>query len=264
MLQPGASALHSLLILACGASPARDPSEALEKGVAEFKAGYETWDRARLENAASIFGAVADAHPDFYEAHYWLGVARFHVALHWVGDGKNKRDRAEIRRALDDAVAPLERAVALNANDCEAHAVLGTLTGLRIAATPTSALRLGRKVLDYNRVALQNGPDNPRVNYLIGTSYFHAPGFLGGREKGLEYFLKAKASFEAEAVTDLPPLQPAWGYGSCLTFIGRTYLLLGQPRQAKDYFTKALSVNPQDKLAQKALQDMGALTAEND
>jgi len=52
-------------------------------------------------------------------------------------------------------------------------------------------------------------------------------------------------------------MKPTWGYSSCLTFIGRTYQGMGRTKQAETYFRKALSANPQDKLAQKGLKALG-------
>lgn len=231
--------------------------ELLETGIERFNVGYGAWDRARFAEAAEIFRQACTEQPDSYEAHYWLGAARFHIVLHRQGDQEDPADPAESRRLISEAAAPLKRAVKLNGRDSEGHALLGTLVGIQIAGNPKSSLWLGPKTTYHKRHALRNDPRNPRAHYLIGTSYFHAPGILGGREKGLEFFLKAEKLFEEEAKEARQPTQPTWGYSSCLTFIGRTYQDMGRSKEAEAYFRKALSVNPQDKLAQKGLEALG-------
>ena len=64
----------------------------------------------------------------------------------------------------------------------------------------------------------------------------------------------AETLFEAEAKTTAAPLDPRWGYDSCLTFLGRTCELLGQRKEAVDYFRKALAMHPADHLAKEGLK----------
>ena len=248
--------LAALLIVANAASGA-DLQDLLETGTDQFNAGYLAWDRSKFARAAEIFEQACAEQPDSYDAHYWLGAARFHIVLHSLGDKGQPAKLAETRRLIRDAVLPLKRAVKLNGRDSESHALLGTLAGIQIAGNPKSAFWLGPKVMYHRRHALRNDPENPRAYYLIGTSYFHAPGILGGREKGLEFFLKAETLFKEASKEARQPLQPTWGYSSCLTFIGRTYEGMGLTTEAETYFRKALSVNPKDRLAQKGLEALG-------
>jgi len=60
--------------------------------------------------------------------------------------------------------------------------------------------------------------------------------------------------FGTEAKATAAPLDPRWGYDSCLTFLGRTYELLGQRKEAADYFRKALAMHPADHLAKEGLK----------
>jgi len=248
--------LAALLIVANATSGA-DLQDLLKTGVNKFNAGYLAWDRSKFERAAEIFEQACTEQPDSYEAHYWLGTARFHLLLHRMGENGELAELQEGQRLIRDAAVPLKRAVKLNRLDSESHALLGTLAGMQITCNPKSALWLGPRVAYHRRHALRNDPKNPRAHYLIGTSYFHAPGILGGREKGLEFFLKAEKLFKDESENDRQLIQPSWGYSSCLTFIGRTYEAAGLRIEAAAYFRKALSVNPQDKMAQKGLKALG-------
>ena len=257
MTSPGAASLWAVILLAATATSGTNVRQLLETGIEQFNAGLGAWDRAQLAEAAESFQQACNKHPDSYEAHYWLGAARFHIVLHRLGDKGDPANRAETRRLIGEAAAPLKRAVKLNGRDSESHALLGTLIGLQIAGNPKSALWLGPKTTYHKRHALRNDPENPRAYYLIGTSYLNAPGILGGRETGLEFLLKAENLFMEESKKPPQPMRPTWGYSSCLTFIGRTYQEMGRTKQAETYFRKALSVNPQDKLAQKGLNALG-------
>lgn len=248
--------LAALLIVANAASGA-DLQDLLKTGTDQFNAGYLAWDRSKFARAAETFEQACTEQPDSYEAHYWLGAARFHIVLHRLGDEGQPAKLTETRRLIRDAVLPLKRAVKLNGRDSESHALLGTLAGIQIAGNPKSALWLGPKTTYHKRHALRNDPENPRAYYLIGTSYFNASETLGGREKGLEFLLKAENLFREESKKPTQPMQPTWGYSNCLTFVGRTYQHMGRDKQAETYFRKALSVNPQDKMAQKGLKALG-------
>jgi tetratricopeptide (TPR) repeat protein len=249
--------LCSLPLFGAGAPTGDTPSDRLKSGVGQFNAAYSAWDRKGFEAAARTFQEACAAFPESYDAHYWLGAARMHLLLHRLGDKDNPPEREEAGRLMREAVAPLERAVALDPGDSEAHALLSTLLGMQIAHNPPAALWLGRKTLDYRRCALRNDPRNPRAHYLLGTSYFHAPALLGGREKGLEHFLEAERLFEAESRLDRDPLRPAWGRDSCLSFIGRIYSAMDDPEKAEKYFREALALNPQEKMARKGLESLG-------
>lgn len=257
MTSSGAASICSVILLTASATSGASAKQLLETGIEQFNAGYCAWDRTQFANAAEIFQQACTEKPDSYEAHYWLGTARFHIALHRLGDKLDPVDPAEIRRLISEAAVPLKRAVKLNGRDSESHALLSTLIGIQIAGNPKSALWLGPRTTYHKRHALRNDPENPRAYYLIGTSYFNAPGILGGPEKGLQFFLKAEKLFEQESEEAPQALQPTWGYSSCLTFIGRTYQHMNLTNQAATYFRKALSVNPQDKLAQKGLRALG-------
>ena len=93
----------------------------------------------------------------------------------------------------------------------------------------------------------------PRVQYLLGMCQFHTANKPAEWQAALQTLLKAEKLFEAEAKTIAAPLDPRWGYDSCLTFLGRTYELLGQRKEAVDYFRKAVAMHPADHLAKEGL-----------
>lgn len=223
------------------------------RGIAAFEAAYRAWDAQRFREAAALLEDACEADPASYPAHYWLGAARFHLLLQRLGDETDPPERKEKITLLTDALAPLETAVALNPASSEAHALVSTLLGMRIAAQPHMAPWLGRRVMEHRRLALEHGPKNPRTQYLIGSAYFYMPAILGRDDRGLKYFLAAEQLFAQEAASPPTPLEPTWGYGTCLTFLGRLYADAGETRRAAEYLERALALNPEDKLAKKYL-----------
>jgi tetratricopeptide (TPR) repeat protein len=228
----------------------------LQGGIDEFNRGYDEWNVERFHRAAEIFEGEITREPANYLPYYWKGVAQFHMILFYYGDGEQPKDEEKVKASIAAALATLEQAVALNANDSESYALLGVITGMKIAERPVSAVWLGSKVMKYKKQALASDPENPRVHYLTGTSYYHAPGILGGREKSLEHFLKAEELYEREISAGKDPLQPQWGYSTCLAFTAKVYVKAEEIKRAEAYYAKALRVNPNDKLAQKGLADL--------
>lgn len=228
------------------------PAESLvATGIVEFTAAYQAWDEAGFARAAGIFGQACAKETNSGTNVYWKGVAEFHRLLHLLGTPTNQ---VAATKALHDALATLTLAVKLDERNAENHALLGTLYGMSIAESPVRAVWLGRRVMNEQAKALEFGPTNPRVQYLLGMSHYHAPAMWGGKSEALACLLKAEKLFTAEAEQPAGPVAPRWGRSNCLAFIGKTYDALGQPAEAEKYFRKALAVNPHDKLAQSEME----------
>ncbi len=243
-----------LLLTSTGVYPSQLQGQ-LEHGVELFYEGYRAWDRERLSEAVNLFQKVCETAPEDYLAHYWLGVARFHVLVHRQGDTKRSLENREFGHLLRETRKALEKAAELKQSDSEAHALLGTLAGMEIARHPSHALWLGPAVLRHKRHALRHGPDNPRVHYLLGAAFVQGPGFLGGAEKGLPHLLRAAELFQVPVALHGKPRAsaPTWGHEHCLTLLGQTYEHLGNLDKAAQYFRNAIALNPQNKLAQRRL-----------
>jgi tetratricopeptide (TPR) repeat protein len=143
--------------------------------------------------------------------------------------------------------------VKLDPRHAESHALLGTIYGMKIDGNLVRAAWYGPRVEKHRKAALEFGAENPRVRYLLGTCQFFTAKKPAAWREALATFLAAEKLFTAEAQRPTAPLEPRWGYTSCLTFIGRTYEQLGQRKEAEDYFRKALARQPSDHLAKKGL-----------
>ncbi len=248
---------HWLFILAMLSTlfvRAESPADKLAlAGVAEFTAAYQAWDDGRFAAAAELFRQASTNRTDSSTNFYWLGVAHFHRMLQLQNQPETATNKAAARGDMDAALAAFVRAVKLDPRHPESHALLGTLYGMKIDGNLVRAAWFGPRVEKHRKAALEFGAQNPRVLYLLGTCQFHTAKKPAALREALATLLKAEKLFEAETKVAPGPLDPRWGYATCLTFVGRTYELLNQPKEASEYFRKALARQPSDHLAQAGL-----------
>lgn len=224
-------------------------------GIAEFTAAYQTWDGDRFAMATKLFQQASASSTATATNFYWLGASEFHRMLQLRGNPVSTDDADA---ALDSAVDALTAAVKLDENHAESQALLGTLYGMKINGSLLRAAWFGPRVAKYQAGALKSGATNPRVQYLFGMCQFHLAKKPAAWQEALTTLLGAEKLFEAEVRTAAAPLGPRWGYDSCLTFIGRTYELLGRRKEAGEYFTRALVMHPADHLAREGLKRVSA------
>lgn len=244
------------MLMLCSVLLARAESAADQltaAGIAEFTAAYQTWDGAGFAAAAETFRRATTAASATATNFYWLGVAEFHRMLQLQNAPGSETNKVARAVAMESAVAALTAALKLDERHAESHALLGTLYGMKIDGNLLRAARFGPRVAKHRSAALKFGADNPRVQYLLGMCQFHTATKPAGWREALATLLAAEKLFQAEAKTAAGPLDPRWGHDSCLTFIGRTYELLGQPKEAGDYYRKALAIRPANLLAKEGL-----------
>jgi tetratricopeptide (TPR) repeat protein len=223
-------------------------------GVREFMAAYQDWDDQRFAASADLFRRANARDPGKVVYHYWLGAAEFHRMLRLSGQPGSSDLGPGGEAARDAAIEALKRAVDLDEAHAESQALLGTLYGMMIDGNLIRALRFGPRVSKCQKRAMEHGPNNPRVRYLLGMGQFHTAKKPAAWREALDTLLKAEKLFEAEQETPTGPLDPRWGHASCQTFIGRTYEILGESRRAATYFRKALVRQPSDHTAREGLQ----------
>ncbi len=245
------------LALAGSMRAAEEVSSALAAGVAAFQEGYQAWDTGRLTTAAAALRQCATNQPDSGPAWYWLGVAEFHRTLALRGDPDAPTVSPQATAANQAAVQALERLLQLDPAHAEAHAMLGTLYGLRIRDNAWRGLRWGSRVNRHRQQALRHGPDNPRVCYLLGACHLQTARGAAELRKALDALEKADRLFAAEADQPAGPLQPRWGRASALWFLGRTQEALGDREAAARSYRQALALQPANHLARTRLARLG-------
>jgi tetratricopeptide (TPR) repeat protein len=214
------------------------------RAVAEFNSAYGSWSSDRFQTAAELFEQAGRSAPGDGVYHYWAGAAQFHRMLTLQRSPATNKRSDQADQAMTAAIEALSQAIKHDPKHAESHALLGTLYGMRIGGNVFRAAKYGPRVQKHMRQALDLGPGNPRVYYLVGTSRLHTADKPAERKQALEYLLKAEKLFEKESERPPEPLEPRWGYGSCLTFIGRAYEALGERHTANKYFDKAAEKHP--------------------
>jgi hypothetical protein len=233
---------------------ADENSESLTRaGIKEFAAAYDKWDAAGFVTAAGLFQQACVSRTASCTNYYWLGAAQFHRMLQLQSLPPSRTNTLAAAAAMDAVLAALEIAVELDERHAESHALLGTLYGMKIGGNLLRAARFGPRVARHQKKALAFGAQNPRVRYLLGTCQFHTAKKPSSQREALATLLAAEKLFAAEAQRPVGPLAPRWGRSSCLTFIGRTYELLGQRGEAANYFRQALTEHPADFVAKEGL-----------
>ncbi|MDX1679401.1 MAG: tetratricopeptide repeat protein [Akkermansiaceae bacterium] len=230
-------------------------ADSLQEGIDTFRKGYRNWDSATLWNATRDFQKAVKAKPKSAQAHYWLGTAHFHRMLQIESRPTTKKLEKAAKGDREDAIEALQDAVELDDSLAEAHAMLGTLYGMKIDGI-TSGMRYGRRVKKHQELALKHGKDNPRVQYLLGVALLKTAENHADRKKALEALHKARELYEAEAKKARGKDEPAWGRDACLAFIGKAYSELHNAGKARVYYRKALAVRPNNKMAKKGLANL--------
>jgi tetratricopeptide (TPR) repeat protein len=251
---PGTSAMLKLLLAAAISAPchAAPRTNELVGAVETFRVAYFAWDADGLQDAADRTAALCRRNPRWAPAQYWCAVCEFHLALQ-AAERKDGASRKAAAGHLDRAETCLERLLELDPGHGEAHALLGAVQGMRIAGNRLSAVWRGPAVKRHQGRALKLAGGNPRVHYLAGCSFFHAPALLGGRRKGLKHFHAAEKLYAAEQAATPHPLAPRWGRSSCYAFLGKTYEDEGKRERAVDYYRRCLAINPRNRIAIKGL-----------
>ncbi len=232
--------------------------QALQQGTALFDSAYNAWDDSLFLQAERHFIDMAQRYEQSHLPYYWQGVANFYLVSYTLFGLQRDRNTDAAREYIRRGLASLDRALDRKPGDAESLAMWGTLTGMRIYLSPMRAPFLGPSVMQAIQNAMQADSTNPRVHYLVGVSYYFTPAVLGGGvDKGLSYMRRAEELFEREDRAPSDPLEPRWGYSTCLGFIAQAYERKGRVQKARTYYRKALRVNPQDKMARMGLRRLG-------
>ena len=226
----------------------------IAKGVAIFNEAYDSWNETQFKKADSYFQKIKSKYTQNYEPFYWLAVVNFYLVTFYLFGFEKDYSKKTAEIHLKEAIAYAKKAIRLNPVDAESYALLGTMNGINITFKPMTAVMVGSSVSKNIKNAQELAPQNPRVLYLVGMSYYHTPGVLGGGfRKGLSYLQQAEVFFQAEQKKNLELHIPQWGFSTCLSFIGNIYLKKDMFSEAKQYYTKALDINSFDKQAKMGL-----------
>ncbi|MCS7089907.1 MAG: bacterial transcriptional activator domain-containing protein [Verrucomicrobiota bacterium] len=222
-------------------------------GVELFYAAYRDWDADRLASAEQLLEQTLEGTPGSWLGWYWLGVVRFHRFLMTACRDTETYSIASCRDLWNRAVRTLDETVRLRPPDAESHAMLATLYGIRCRESRWRAWWYGPLVVKHQEVALANGVDNPRVQYLWGAACLATARSDSDWQLASERLRRAEALFEVEAREATDPQKPRWGRPSALTLLGEACERQGHWQEAARWYSKALHLQPGNQRARAAL-----------
>jgi tetratricopeptide (TPR) repeat protein len=198
--------------------------------------------------ACTILQQVVAAEPDNHLARYYLTYAQQWAVIY----GMTRKDPALIAEHLDKGIEQGEKLLKVRPDWAEPRVVLSTLYGLKITINKLSAISYGLKVENLISDAQKLSPENPRVLYVLGNSYFHKPGLFGGSaKKACDIWARGAALYEREqkdraikGIVASQVLEPDWGQMETYAWLGQCYDYLGDLKNAHAIYKRALLVNP--------------------
>ncbi len=238
---------------------ADESSDLMVRGIDCFNSAYNHWDEKEFLSSLDLFKEASRAGQNDGLAEYWSGAVYFFLAQYNLFTYEKPTYKKQGIENVKKGIEALTRSIELAPDFSESYALRGVLRGILIKMKPSSVFTQGRKVGKDRDKALALDRFNPRVHYLTGVSFWHAPEILGGRDKALKPLLEAEKLFEKEKKKAKGKLLPSWGQSTCLAFIGDMYLEQNKISNASEYYNKALEINPEDPLAKRGLKKLGSL-----
>lgn len=214
-----------------------------KEGVGYLEKGKEVYDLESLLKAQRIFEDLIAQYPQNYLYHYYLAKVNCEISniFYWE---KNDKNRARI--CVEKGIEEVKKSIELNDDYAEAHLLLATLYGHKIAyANSLKAIlygpKYGPKIEEEFERAFDLDPDNPDLYLQWGMSDLHKPKFFGGgTDKAIEKFKKALS------------LKPE--FADAYICLGIAYKREGDIKRAKEYLEKALSISPNNRWAKIELE----------
>ena len=217
--------------------------------------GYFTEDTRSLHNLVEPLGSNDSR--DRLKS-YYAGLLAYRLTLLAQAQAdqaavrRNDRSKNEARQTVERCVGALDQALEVQSNFAEALALqsacLGMLADLSTWRAPLAAPKSATQL----RKALQIAPKNPRVLLLDAiTDYEHTKVPGGDAEHPCIKFKAVAALFDAERA-DVDQV-PGWGAAEAYMWLGRCYLDVGNPNEARDALERALLIAPEFGQARRLL-----------
>lgn len=223
---------------------------ALADRAAVIQYAAQTGDVRRLVELSDAL-AGASARGDLQVlVHYYSAYAAYRAA--------ELDDDLEFRVGimLDRCIEQARRAIRLDREYAEAHALIGACHGLAAARRPLAAIVAGNFAARELRRAVSLAPDNPRVILLNAvTQRRRASGDAFRQEQVERQLREALRQFEsALASTDVGA--PDWGEAEAHLLLAELAMTRGARGEARDHIEQALLIAPDYSAARTQLQSL--------
>ena len=226
------------------------PQQPILKAIDELRTGVNSWDPEIMKHAKDMFlSLLLQKDPDAAWLHYYIALSNYRLATYYMGE--SRMEEAEVHTM--ESQKHLDKVIELKPDWGEPFALYASTMGFEIAFDWSKAMSLGIKSGEYFGIALDLEPYNPRVNLLKGAGDLYTPEeYGGGPDRAIASLSYAVSLFEKEKVMD--PRTPSWGKEEAYTFLGMAHQQKGDTEKAREFYEKALEINPDFGLAKESLQ----------
>lgn len=209
------------------------------QGKQQLQRATNKWTDADLLQARAYFERLLMDGSKSWLVHYYIGLADYRLVSYYFS--KQEKDRA--KQFIEDGIDKLQQCIESREDFVEAHSLLSSMYGNKIAISPFSAMTLGPKSGKEMGKAMELAPKNPRNHLIAGWSAYFTPRmFGGGKDKAKICFEHAIACFDSFEVTD--PLLPDWGHDEAYSWLGLALMEDEEFEAAKTNFDRAMEINP--------------------
>lgn len=165
-----------------------------------------------MMKVSAQFDMIAAKWENVWSTNYYAAYAKT-IASFIVQDSKKKD------LFLDEADKYFEKIQTIDSQNDETWVLAALITNARISVDGQNrGMQYGAIFNQYIEKAEKINPNNPRIQYLKGSSLFYTPEMYGGgKAKAKPYFEKAKELFAKEHKSSV--LKPVWGEKQNLDFL---------------------------------------------
>ena len=168
---------------------------------------------------------------------YYLALCEYRLAVLFAADPD------EQTQCINRTIEHLKKAIELEDNFSDAHALLASTYGQKINLKPHLGMALGPEIKRILEKSKRLEGDNPRVVLIDGMSDHNTPSMFGGdKQRAISKMEHALELFAKEEIRDA--FQPSWGYDEACAHLGIMRQEAGDIEGAREAFVKALEVNP--------------------
>lgn len=223
----------------CLAQDSPDIDKMITDGKAQIQNAVDTWDVAELISTRGYFERLLGLGKSAALIHYYIAYTDYRIVTYYF----TSEDLEGSQKYIDDSISHLELAIELDDHFAEAHILLSTMYGNKIAVKPIMGMTLGMKTGSHANKAVKLSPNNPRVAFLSGSNAYYTPKIFGGsKERALKHFNEALTCF-----SEFKPashIDPDWGLEDTHLYLGLVNKDLGNTAEALRHLNTCLELKP--------------------
>jgi hypothetical protein len=210
------------------------------------RADYEG-DRAALQRLYGELAPFVNKEQPGARVAYWRGFAMWRRAINGFNDKVSAEElKADLRKAVDefrDASAKDPNFIDAKIGELSCLGFLAFGTGEKNSAEQQEYMTKGRALWkEVQAIA----PDNPRLLWVVGPSYWNSPPERGGQAKAIELYQKGLETIRTQKDGKHDALDPTWGEPELLMSLAWSNLNRATPdlSAAEQYANTALKHVP--------------------